>query len=563
MVSSRVTCLTTTIVGALLTGCMTGPPDGATSPTSDQLPFLETATLSSPLAAVSWSVRKSLPSAIRAAASTADAERIYVLGGNAGSSSPTTSTGIYDPSANSWSTGRSFLNARDFAMAAVLSDGVHLVGGAGSGGLLSDHRVYQRSTNTWSARAPLPTAVDAAVARVVGGKLYIIGGGSGSGPSGTVQVFRPSTNTWATKRAMPTPRLSAASAVINGLIYVAGGQGAGITTTAALERYDPIANTWIALAAMPVSREALTGGNVNGQFCVSSGRLAAASPTGKALAQTFCYNPNSNAWTSGPNMITPRAEVASAEFGGSLYTLGGRAPNALTTRNVERLRVGVPKIALDFSQSFVQVADNAAFDLSNTWTLEVWISPRTAGNGNDQDIVSKWDGAPDAAYILQIDRTGVLRLVTNDGSSQTIVLGQTPIANTTWQHVAATFSSGTVRLYLNGVLDKTATGALTPINSSQPLAFGREGNFAGGTFDGRIDEVRLWKVVRTGSQLATWRGKRLSGSESGLVGYWRFDEGSGQMAFDATGRRHDGQLGTTNSADIWDPLWTSSAAPVQ
>lgn len=564
MASLRVGRVAAIAVGALVTSCTSEPPDATKSLEPDPGTFLETtASTSSTIAPVSWSIRRSLPSGVRAAASTADAERIYVLGGDAGSASPTASTRIYNPGANSWSSGASFVNARDFAMAAVLSDGVHLLGGAGAGGLLSDHRVYTRSTNSWSLRAPLPKAVDAAVARVVGGKLYIIGGGSAAGPTGAVQVFNPSTNTWAVKRGMPTARLSAASAVINGFIYVAGGQRTGITTTGALERYDPVANTWTALAPMPASREALTGGNVNGQFCVSSGRLAAPSPTGNALAQTFCYNPTSNAWTFGPNIVTPRAEAASAEFGGSLYTMGGRASNAFTTRNVERLRAGVPKIALDFSQSFVQVPDNSAFDLSNSWTLEAWAYPRAAGNGNDQDIISKWDGAPDAAYILQIDRTGVLRLVTNDGSNQTIVLGQTLIANTTWQHIAATFSSGTVRLYLNGVLDKTATGALTPINSSQPLAFGREGNFAGGTFNGRIDEVRVWKVVRTGSELATSRGKRLSGSESGLAGYWRLDEGGGQTVYDATGRRHHGQLGTSSSVDTWDPSWTSAAAPVQ
>jgi hypothetical protein len=235
----------------------------------------------------------------------------------------------------------------------------------------------------------------------------------------------------------------------------------------------------------------------------------------------------------------------------------------LATRDVERLRPGVPRIALDFSQSFVQVPDNSAFDLSNTWTLEAWVYPRAAGDGADQDIIAKWDGAPDASYILQIDRTGVLRLVTNDGSRQTIALGQTPLASNAWQHVAGTFENGTIRLYLNGVLDRTLTGALTPINSSQPLAFGREGNFPGGTFDGRIDEVRLWKVARTGGELAASRRERLSGSEAGLVGYWRFDEGTGQTAYDATGRRHHGRLGTTSSSDDWDPQWTSGASPVQ
>ena len=274
---------------------------------------------------------------LRAAAATAKDGRLYLLGGNLGSSSPTNTTRVYNPSTNAWTTGARFPQARDFAMAAALGDGVHLVGGAGSGGVLSDHRLYRPATDTWVARAPLPKAVRAAVARVVNGKLYIIGGRTGFGPTGAVQIFNPSTNAWTPGRAMPTPRFSAASAVINGLIYVAGGQTPGIGTSRVLERYDPKANTWTPLTAMPAPREALGGANVGGRFCVAGGRLAASPSTGKALGQTYCYDPTTNAWMRGPDMITPRAETASTELQGALYTLGGRTPSALATRPVERL----------------------------------------------------------------------------------------------------------------------------------------------------------------------------------------------------------------------------------
>lgn len=46
------------------------------------------------------------------------------------------------------------------------------------------------------------------------------------------------------------------------------------------------------------------------------------------------------------------------------------------------------------------------------------------------------------------------------------------------------------------------------------------------------------------------------------MGYWRFDEGSGQVAADATGHGLNGRLGDTAGADAWDPAWITSAAPV-
>jgi hypothetical protein len=43
---------------------------------------------------------------------------------------------------------------------------------------------------------------------------------------------------------------------------------------------------------------------------------------------------------------------------------------------------------------------------------------------------------------------------------------------------------------------------------------------------------------------------------NGLIGHWKFDEGSGQTAADSSGSGNDGTLGTTAGADLGDPTWT-------
>ena len=213
-------------------------------------------------------------------------------------------------------------------------------------------------------------------------------------------------------------------------------------------------------------------------------------------------------------------------------------------------------------QSYVNVPDNDLLDLTSTWTLEAWVKASDASTGADQDIISKWALVYTASYILQVDAVGRLRLVTNDGVTQSIILSNGTLGDRTWNQVAATFNHGTVRLYLNGALDRTVSGVLTPQVSTEPVAFGREGNYSGGTFTGMIDEIRIWNVVRSGPQIARSMTKRLLGSETGLVGYWRFDEGSGQVAADGTGHELTGRLGETAQVDTWDPIWAASAAPV-
>jgi hypothetical protein len=267
-----------------------------------------------------------LPTAVRAAAGTSDGSRVYVLGGNTGGY--TTLNQIYDPATDAWTRGADFNGpARDYAQAAVMSDGIHLLGGTPGGTTLADHQVYNPATDTWSYRAPLPDARNAAVVEVVGDRLYVPGGGSNTGPTNWLLIYDLATDSWSTGPPMPTPRAEAASAVIDGKIYVAGGRLPNLSTTAALERYDPATNSWTVLAPMPAPRQTPGGGEIRGRFCVFGGRGA---------VETFCYDPDTNAWSRESDMITPRYDMAWADCGGAIYAIGGVAGGIVGT--VERLR---------------------------------------------------------------------------------------------------------------------------------------------------------------------------------------------------------------------------------
>jgi len=92
----------------------------------------------------------------------------------------------------------------------------------------------------------------------------------------------------------------------------------------------------------------------------------------------------------------------------------------------------------------------------------------------------------------------------------------------TWYHVAVGKNAGTWFAYVNGVAQ---TFAGTPGMPSVP-----SGNMnIGGSFEaykGGIDEVRIWNVVRSQAQIQANMGNELAGNESGLVGYWNFNQGN-------------------------------------
>ncbi|MBA4055405.1 MAG: hypothetical protein C0490_11885, partial [Marivirga sp.] len=74
-------------------------------------------------------------------------------------------------------------------------------------------------------------------------------------------------------------------------------------------------------------------------------------------------------------------------------------------------------------------------------------------------------------------------------------------------------------------------------------------------FKGVMDELRIFNRALSEAEIRQQMCKKLSGSESGLIGYWDFNETSGNVLKDKSANRFDGQL-------IGNPTRVFSGAPV-
>ncbi len=98
----------------------------------------------------------------------------------------------------------------------------------------------------------------------------------------------------------------------------------------------------------------------------------------------------------------------------------------------------------------------------------------------------------------------------------------------------------------------------TPQVTATDVSIGFFKGFNGNHYQGVLDEFRFWNVARSGSQIAKNMNKALNlRKANGLVAYWRMNEGSGQVAADASGNGHDMQLGNTGANDAADPAWVA------
>lgn len=209
-----------------------------------------------------------------------------------------------------------------------------------------------------------------------------------------------------------------------------------------------------------------------------------------------------------------------------------------------------------------QVVINAQPNILNLgltgYTLEAWVFP-TITTGSLHSIIRR-----DRDYTLYINATGNLEAEVFPGGSTgpnnfLRETGSTVLSANTWYHVAAVWNGTNIRLYVNGSLISSFTDTPAPYGgAASQLWIGRDQLFEVG-FNGLIDEVRIWNTPHTQAQIQSTMFQELPGAASNLVGYWRFNEGSGQTVADSSGTGNDGTLGLTPNDPTWVP---SSTAPL-
>jgi hypothetical protein len=217
----------------------------------------------------------------------------------------------------------------------------------------------------------------------------------------------------------------------------------------------------------------------------------------------------------------------------------------------------------------LQFAGNSFVDMGNApiptdFTLEAWIKP--ASSNGETYVVAKDQRNQGAAQFRFGLTSSKLFFVMSDSSGSTHGLYNSgyalqtaqSIALNVWTHVAVIKGGAVYALTVNGVVAATSTATASFAYGGPAIAFrvaarvDTNGSSANGGFDGVIDEVRLWSVARTASQIASTMSTTVPPTSAGLAAYWRFDDGSGNTASD----QENAYAGTLVS----NPTWVVSTA---
>ncbi len=179
----------------------------------------------------------------------------------------------------------------------------------------------------------------------------------------------------------------------------------------------------------------------------------------------------------------------------------------------------------------------------------------------DQPIIVKFLNGGWKDWGLQVQE-GVLSVAIENNYDNWEIKGGN-VQPDIWTHIAFTFDNQAdmVKLYINGELVNEASLLKDMPDTESRIYLGRHAYY-NYHVTGDIDEVRIWNYARSGTEVKKDMQVLQSGSEPGLIGYWRFDEGGGQISSDLTGNGNDVVLGLSQNVDSEDPIWMVSYAPL-
>ena len=144
-------------------------------------------------------------------------------------------------------------------------------------------------------------------------------------------------------------------------------------------------------------------------------------------------------------------------------------------------------LSFDGNDDMVTIADHSHFDMTSSFTIESWVKPRTLSGY--RMIVLKERPPSGLAYGLYAsDLSGPKPSASTPSGGAT---SPTNIAAGSWTHLATTYSGGTLRLFINGT-QVASSSAFAPPSTSGALRIGGNAVWTFETFDGLIDDVRIY-----------------------------------------------------------------------
>lgn len=198
-------------------------------------------------------------------------------------------------------------------------------------------------------------------------------------------------------------------------------------------------------------------------------------------------------------------------------------------------------LLFDGTDDWVTVPDASSLDLTSDMTAMAWVKPLSTTGWRSVLLKERPDGLSYGLYSHN-DQEHPAGYVHTEGIDRAAT-GVQHADPGVWTHLAVTLGEGQVRIYVNGVLERSEVAPGAMPTSDDPLRIG--GNTVWGEyFHGLVDEIRIYDRSLSAADIRTTMVTPVVDgsappptSADGLVAAYSFNDG---LANDETGLGHTG-----------------------
>jgi len=216
-----------------------------------------------------------------------------------------------------------------------------------------------------------------------------------------------------------------------------------------------------------------------------------------------------------------------------------RKDSSLVFDSVYNCLVDTVELQFDGVDDYVQIPSDPIYNFGTTQDFTIECRVRTNTTGDVAIIGDKdWYSGNNAGFVFSFKYPSGPEWKVNigDGTNRADINTGGLIADNQWHTLSVSFDrDGYMKMYEDGqLLDSADISSVGNITTNAGLFFGTDIN-QNYDFMGSIAEVRVWNTLINTQTIQNWHCNHLDSNHpnyNNLIGYWKLNEGTGNIAFD-------------------------------